>query len=81
MVILVPVSTDAGTALVCFDFQDHISSEKELVKQLFDRETSVRQAQIVVDWLERNAADTLDDYYDKVEFFLETGNTRGGAAW
>ena len=59
-------------------FQGKIESEKQLIDHLYERETSVRQAQLVIDWLERNYADNLEDYYDRVEFFIEKN---GAGAW
>ena len=38
---------------------------------MYEQEAAVRQAQLVVDWLEKNAEEELDDYYEKVEFFTD----------
>ncbi|XP_043196075.1 nuclear pore complex protein Nup107-like [Amphibalanus amphitrite] len=52
-------------------------SDQRLAEDLFKCQTDVRQAQLVVDWLEHCAADDIvSGYMDKVEFF---GNT--AVAW
>ena len=33
---------------------------------LYEREAAVRQAQLVIDWLEKNSEEQLEDYYEKV---------------
>ena len=38
---------------------------------LYEREAAVRQAQLVIDWLEKNSEEQLEDYYEKVEFFTD----------
>ena len=41
---------------------------------MFQRSAAVRQAWIVVEWLERNVQDKLDDFYEQVEIdFGESG--------
>ena len=40
--------------------------EKEVVDGLFESDAEVRQAQIVIDWLESLEKDKMDDYYEKV---------------
>ncbi|XP_077992386.1 nuclear pore complex protein Nup107-like [Glandiceps talaboti] len=47
-------------------------SEKQVAELLYSRDSHTRQSQVVIDWLERNAADQLEDYYDKVEFYSQT---------
>ena len=42
--------------------------EKEVVDGLFESDAEVRQAQIVVDWLESLEKDKMDDYYEKVRW-------------
>lgn len=43
------------------------TSEEDLVKQLYDKNVTIRQAQLVVDWLERRAADVhYDTHYNQV---------------
>lgn len=47
-------------------------SEKEVIDGLYNREATVREMQIVVDWLERLAKMRLDKHYaDQFEFFVE----------
>lgn len=49
-------------------------SEKKITNNLYEREASTRQNQIVVDWLEKNAEDWLEIFLetDKVEYFSES---------
>nr|SVE84105.1 EOG090X01MR [Daphnia pulex] len=49
---------------------DDVTSEDDLVKQLYDKNAIIRQAQLVVDWLEQRAADVYhDSHYSQVEFY------------
>ncbi|XP_035258434.1 nuclear pore complex protein Nup107 [Anguilla anguilla] len=43
-------------------------SEKVVVEQLFQRDSVVRQSQLVVDWLESIAKDEIGDFSDNIEF-------------
>ncbi|KAJ8245281.1 hypothetical protein GJAV_G00269060 [Gymnothorax javanicus] len=43
-------------------------SEKVEVEQLFQRDSVVRQSQLVVDWLESIAKDEIGDFADNIEF-------------
>lgn len=44
-----------------------------VVNHLFDTNRIIREAQIVIDWLERNSADDFDSkFYDRVEYFGDT---------
>ena len=46
---------------------DDTTSEQDLVKQLYEKSVNIRQAQLVVDWLERRAADVYyDSHYNQV---------------
>nr|CAB3264502.1 nuclear pore complex protein Nup107-like [Phallusia mammillata] len=42
------------------DLKNQVMSEKEAVGRFFDQNTDVRQAQIVIDWLEQNASDDFE---------------------
>ena len=43
------------------------TSEEDLVKQLYDKNPTIRQAQLVVDWLEQRASDIYhDSHYNQV---------------
>lgn len=46
-------------------------SEKHLIDSLFEKDSTVRQAQIVVDWLEQSAQETLEDCYDRFRVFTD----------
>ena len=39
------------------------------MQNLFENQAMVRQNQLVVDWLERNAADQINKILDKTEFY------------
>nr|XP_039263564.1 nuclear pore complex protein Nup107-like [Styela clava] len=59
------------SSMVVDDMTEH-TSEKKVVNNLFKDNADIRQAQIVIDWLERNAADDLDDeVVDKVQHYSE----------
>lgn len=48
---------------------DDATSEEDLVKQLYDKNATIRQAQLVVDWLEQRAADVYhDSHYNQVNY-------------
>ncbi|KAK3854838.1 hypothetical protein Pcinc_038712 [Petrolisthes cinctipes] len=45
-------------------------TDMEVVTRMYDANPSVREAQIVIDWLEKNAADDINaKFYDPVEYF------------
>nr|SVE72157.1 EOG090X01MR [Daphnia similis] len=49
---------------------DDATSEDDLVRQLYDKNAIIRQAQLVVDWLEQRAADVYhDSHYSQAEFY------------
>lgn len=52
-------------------FQKKKESEKQITMSMYEQEAAVRQAQLVIDWLEKNAEEELEDYYEKVEFFTD----------
>ncbi|XP_019626310.1 PREDICTED: nuclear pore complex protein Nup107-like [Branchiostoma belcheri] len=54
------------------DLVNNNVSERKIVEALFEREASTRQSQLVIDWLERNAADDVVDFYEKVEFYSQS---------
>ncbi|MGH0138585.1 UNVERIFIED_CONTAM: hypothetical protein FKN15_026490 [Acipenser sinensis] len=47
-------------------------SEKVIVENLFQRDSLVRQSQIVVDWLETIAKDEIGDFSDNIEFYAKS---------
>ncbi|KAK1166769.1 nuclear pore complex protein Nup107-like [Acipenser oxyrinchus oxyrinchus] len=47
-------------------------SEKVIMENLFQRDSLVRQSQIVVDWLETIAKDEIGDFSDKIEFYAKS---------
>ena len=56
------------------DLQEPLTDLSTITK-LFDTSCGVREAQLVIDWLERNAADKLgvgDSFYSRVEYFGDT---------
>ncbi|RWS22909.1 nuclear pore complex protein Nup107-like isoform X1, partial [Leptotrombidium deliense] len=47
-------------------------TDKEVVDALYDRDSNLRQMQLVIDWLEQNESDALnEDETFKLEFFAE----------
>ncbi|XP_028305425.1 nuclear pore complex protein Nup107 [Gouania willdenowi] len=46
-------------------------SEKVVVEQLFQRDSNVRQSQLVVDWLESIAKDQMSDFADNIEYYAK----------
>lgn len=46
-------------------------SEKLLVEQLFQRDSVIRQSQLVVDWLESISKDQIGDFSDNIEFYAK----------
>jgi len=56
---------------------DNTTSEEDLVKQLYEKNTSIRQAQLVVDWPEQRAADVYHDthYSQVIAIFYLIGYT------
>jgi hypothetical protein len=47
-------------------------SDKQLIERTFERSSSLRQMQLVIDWLEHNQIDDNEDLdIDKVEFYSE----------
>ncbi|XP_007664485.1 nuclear pore complex protein Nup107 isoform X1 [Ornithorhynchus anatinus] len=48
------------------------ASEKTVVETLFQRDSLVRQSQLVVDWLESIAKDDIGDFSGNIEFYAKT---------
>ncbi|XP_008047136.1 nuclear pore complex protein Nup107 isoform X2 [Carlito syrichta] len=48
------------------------ASEKTVVETLFQRESLVRQSQLVVDWLESIAKDEIGEFSDNIEFYAKS---------
>uniref|UniRef100_A0A8C2VLJ3 Nuclear pore complex protein n=1 Tax=Chinchilla lanigera TaxID=34839 RepID=A0A8C2VLJ3_CHILA len=48
------------------------ASEKTFVEALFQRESLVRQCQMVVDWLESIAKEEIGDFPDNIEFYAKS---------
>lgn len=47
-------------------------SDKQIVDNLYQRNSYVRQSQLIIDWLEKNAADDYQDtFYNKFEYFTD----------
>lgn len=46
-------------------------TEEEIVNKLFEKDSSLRQAQLVVDWLENCAREDLEEVQDNVKFFTD----------
>ncbi|NXA33693.1 NU107 protein, partial [Eudromia elegans] len=48
------------------------ASEKTTVDNLFQKDSLVRQSQLVVDWLESIAKDEIGDFSDNIEFYAKS---------
>ncbi|KAK5849388.1 hypothetical protein PBY51_009034 [Eleginops maclovinus] len=46
-------------------------SEKVVVEQLFQRDATIRQSQLVVDWLESIAKDQIGNFADNIEYYAK----------
>uniref|UniRef100_A0A674PQ68 Nuclear pore complex protein n=1 Tax=Takifugu rubripes TaxID=31033 RepID=A0A674PQ68_TAKRU len=46
-------------------------SEKVVVEQLFQRDATIRQSQLVVDWLESISKDQIGDFSDNIEYYAK----------
>ncbi|XP_077194876.1 nuclear pore complex protein Nup107 isoform X4 [Paroedura picta] len=55
-----------------FDIAVINASEKTAVNNLFQRDSLVRQSQLVVDWLESIAKDDIGDFSDNIEFYAKS---------
>ncbi|XP_060107665.1 nuclear pore complex protein Nup107 [Heteronotia binoei] len=55
-----------------FDVAVINASEKTAVNYLFQRDSLVRQSQLVVDWLESIAKDDIGDFSDNIEFYAKS---------
>ncbi|XP_053111980.1 nuclear pore complex protein Nup107 isoform X3 [Hemicordylus capensis] len=55
-----------------FDIAVINASEKTVVNNLFQRDSLVRQSQLVVDWLESIAKDEVGDFSDNIEFYAKS---------
>ncbi|XP_015261194.1 PREDICTED: nuclear pore complex protein Nup107 [Gekko japonicus] len=55
-----------------FDLVVINASEKTAVNNLFQRDSLVRQSQLVVDWLESIAKDDIGDFSDNIEFYAKS---------
>ncbi|CAH2277846.1 nuclear pore complex Nup107 isoform X1 [Pelobates cultripes] len=55
-----------------FDIAAPNASEKMVVEKLFQRDSLVRQTQLVVDWLESIAKDDVGDFSEKIEFYAKS---------
>jgi len=52
------------------DFDNSFKSEVELINNYMKNDDKLRQAQIVVDWLEKNASEDLDNKYENLDQHL-----------
>uniref|UniRef100_A0A8B9M239 Nuclear pore complex protein n=1 Tax=Accipiter nisus TaxID=211598 RepID=A0A8B9M239_9AVES len=55
-----------------FDITVLTASEKTNVDNLFQKDSVVRQSQLVVDWLESIAKDEIGDFSDNIEFYAKS---------
>ncbi|XP_068937158.1 nuclear pore complex protein Nup107 isoform X1 [Petaurus breviceps papuanus] len=55
-----------------FEIASLNASEKTVVDTLFQRDSLIRQSQLVVDWLESIAKDDIGDFSDNIEFYAKS---------
>ncbi|XP_047660298.1 nuclear pore complex protein Nup107 isoform X1 [Tachysurus fulvidraco] len=54
------------------DISSPSESEKSIMEQFFQRDSMVRQSQLVVDWLESIAKDEIGDFSDNIEYYAKS---------
>ncbi|XP_068132812.1 nuclear pore complex protein Nup107 isoform X2 [Hyperolius riggenbachi] len=54
-----------------FDIAAPNASEKIIIDKLFERDSLVRQSQLVVDWLESIAKDDVEDFSENIEYYAK----------
>ncbi|XP_077325299.1 nuclear pore complex protein Nup107 [Lithobates pipiens] len=54
-----------------FDIATPNASEKRIMDKLFERDSLVRQSQLVVDWLESIAKDDVGDFSENIEYYAK----------
>lgn len=54
------------------DITSPSESEKSIMEQFFQRDSMVRQSQLVVDWLESIAKDEISDFSDNIEYYAKS---------
>ncbi|CAD5118942.1 DgyrCDS7617 [Dimorphilus gyrociliatus] len=52
-------------------------TEKQLIKRLFEMDDFVRTAQRIVDWLEYASAEKLEEFYNKIQYFIDHAGQAG----
>ncbi|XP_067110338.1 nuclear pore complex protein Nup107 [Osmerus mordax] len=57
---------------IMMDVATPSESEKAVMEQLFQRDSVVRQSQLVVDWLESIAKDDIGDFSDNIEYYAKS---------
>ncbi|CAH1783976.1 unnamed protein product [Owenia fusiformis] len=58
---------------MAIDILNKYRSEKDIMTSLYERDAQLRQSQLVIDWLEKNAEEQLVDVYENIEFFTDQG--------
>ncbi|XP_052773924.1 nuclear pore complex protein Nup107-like [Mya arenaria] len=51
--------------------QGILQSDRKIVNELFEKEQAIREAQLVVDWLESGAQDDFENFSENVKFFSD----------
>ncbi|KAG7320613.1 hypothetical protein KOW79_016466 [Hemibagrus wyckioides] len=54
------------------DITSPSESEKSIMEQFFQRDSMVRQSQLVVDWLESITKDEIGDFSDNIEYYAKS---------
>uniref|UniRef100_A0A8B9H1L8 Nuclear pore complex protein n=1 Tax=Astyanax mexicanus TaxID=7994 RepID=A0A8B9H1L8_ASTMX len=55
-----------------YRYKTYTESEKTIMEQFFQRDSLVRQSQLVVDWLESIAKDDIGDFSDNIEYYAKS---------
>ncbi|XP_056604579.1 nuclear pore complex protein Nup107 [Triplophysa dalaica] len=57
---------------IMMDITAPSESEKSVMEQFFQKDSMVRQSQLVVDWLESIAKDEMGDFSDNIEYYAKS---------
>lgn len=57
---------------IMMDITAPSESEKAVMEQFFQKDSMVRQSQLVVDWLESIAKDDIGDFSDNIEYYAKS---------
>uniref|UniRef100_A0A672RNH4 Nuclear pore complex protein n=1 Tax=Sinocyclocheilus grahami TaxID=75366 RepID=A0A672RNH4_SINGR len=70
--IHIDLHSTAYELVVLFSLEMPTESEKAVMEQFFQKDSLVRQSQLVVDWLESIAKDEIGDFSDNIEYYAKS---------